>query len=48
MTDSLENVTKIAQLLGEKNERRLKDKITDILVECIRDELFDRNQFRLG
>ena len=29
----MENITQIANLLGEDNEKRLKDKITDLIME---------------
>lgn len=34
-----EKLTKLAKLLGEENEKRLKDEVTDILIEHIREDL---------
>lgn len=37
----MEELTKIAELLGEKNEKRLKDSITDLLIERVDEDLRD-------
>lgn len=37
----MENIIKIAQLLGEDNEKRLKDSITDLLIKRVEDDLND-------
>lgn len=35
------NITELAKLLGEDNEKRLKDKITDIIIERVQEEMDD-------
>ena len=35
----MENISKIAKLLGEENEKRLKDTITDLLINQFQDDL---------
>ena len=37
----MENLNNIAKLLGEENEKRLKDTITDLLINHVEDELSD-------
>ena len=37
----MEELTKIAKLLGEDNEKRLKDKITDLLIQRVDEDLND-------
>ena len=37
----MEELTKIAKLLGEDNEKRLKDKITDLLIQRVDEDLDD-------
>lgn len=41
----MENITKIAKLLGEDNEKRLKDEITNLLIYHIEDELSDFDEY---
>ena len=41
----MENITQIANLLGEDNEKRLKDKITDLLIEQVESDLEDRYKY---
>lgn len=47
----MENTMKIAKLLGEENEKKLKDSITDLLIqqfeddlECMTDYMFDYDE----
>lgn len=42
----MKELTKIAKLLGEKNEKRLKDGITDLMLEEIKSDL-KNNSFYL-
>ena len=35
----MENLTQLAKLLGEKNEKKLKDKITEMLIDSIEYQL---------
>lgn len=35
----MENLSKMAKLLGEENEKRLKDAITDLLINQFEDDL---------
>ena len=37
----MEELTKIAKLLGEENEKKLKDSITDMLIERFESDLDD-------
>lgn len=37
----MEELTKVAKLLGEENEKRLKDSITDLLIERVDEDLRD-------
>ena len=37
--------TKIAELLGEENEKRLKDRITDILIEQAEEDIKERYKY---
>lgn len=37
----MEELTKIAKLLGEENEKKLKDSITDLLIERFMEDLDD-------
>ena len=41
----MENMTQIAELLGEDNKKRLQDKITDLLIEQVESDLEDRYQY---
>ena len=38
-------LNKLAKLLGEENEKRLKSSITDLLIEQVSDELRDNYDF---
>jgi len=35
----MENLTQLAELLGEENEKRLKDRITEMLIETVEYQL---------
>ena len=35
----MEKVTGLIKLLGEENEKRLKDTITDIIIDAVRDDV---------
>lgn len=39
----MEELTKIAKLLGEENEKKLRDSMTDILIERFEEDLNDMN-----
>ena len=41
----MENITEIAKLLGEENEERLKDTITNLIIDHIDDELSDYDRY---
>ena len=41
----MENLTSIANLLGEDNEKRLKDGITDLLLEQVGRDIEDKYQY---
>ncbi len=41
----MDNLTSIANLLGEDNEKRLKDGITDLLLEQVEKDLHDRYEY---
>ena len=43
----MEEITKIAKLLGEDNEKKLKDGITELLLNKIEDELDDLSDWLL-
>lgn len=43
----MEKLTKIAELLGEKNEQRLKDGITDAIIDRVVDDLRDYDMYLL-
>lgn len=43
----MEELTKISKLLGEENEKRLKDTITDLLIEQVENDLNDMNYFMI-
>ena len=43
----MDEISAIAKLLGEDNEKRLKDEITDIFIERIRDELSDYEMYMM-
>ena len=34
-----DNISELAKLLGEKNEKRLKEEFTDIIIERFRDDI---------
>ena len=41
----MENLTSIINLLGEENEKRLKDGITDLLLQQVEKDLEDRYEY---
>ena len=41
----MENISKIAKLLGEDNEKRLKDAITDLLINQFEDDLANMAEY---
>lgn len=41
----MEELTMIAKLLGEKNEKRLKDGITDLLLQQVERDMEDKYQY---
>ena len=41
----MENISKIAKLLGEENEKRLKDAITDLLINQFQDDLENMTEY---
>lgn len=41
----MENLTKIAKLLGEENEKKLKDTITDLLIQQFENDLHDMSEY---
>lgn len=41
----MDEVMAIAKLLGEDNEKRLKDEITELLIERVRDDLADYSDY---
>ena len=41
----MENLTKMAKLLGEENEKRLKDAITDLLIHQFEDDLENMTEY---
>ena len=41
----MENLNNIAKLLGEENEKRLKNAITNLIIEHIDDELSDYDRY---
>lgn len=45
MDEKVNAYNSIAKLLGEENEKRLRDEVTDILIEHIRDELWDWDRY---
>lgn len=42
----MENLTSVINLLGEDNEKRLKDGITDLLLEQVERDLADRYEYQ--
>ena len=43
----MENLNNIAKLLGEENEKRLKDSITDMIINRIQEELDDFYEYTI-
>lgn len=45
----MENVNKLISLLGEDNEKRLKDSITNIIIDVVKDDIgsYDRQNYIL-
>ena len=41
----MENITQIARLLGEENAKRLRDEITDMLIQQVDRDLEDRYKY---
>lgn len=41
----MENLSKMANLLGEENEKRLKDAITDLLIHQFEDDLLNMCEY---
>ena len=41
----MENISKIAKILGEDNEKRLKDAITDLLINQFEDDLVNMTDY---
>lgn len=37
----MDKLTGLIALLGEENEQKIKDKVTDSIIECVTDELND-------
>lgn len=40
----MENVNKLINLLGEDNEKRLRDNVTDLIIDAMRDDLESYNR----
>ena len=45
MKNKSEQIAAIAALLGEDNAKRLKDAITDILIEAVKTDLIERYRY---
>lgn len=43
----MKELTKIAEFLGEENEKKLRDNITDILIERFEEDLDDMNCYMI-
>lgn len=43
--ERLKELTSLAKLLGEDNEKRLKDAITDILIQTVDDDIRERYKY---
>lgn len=41
----MENLLAITKLLGEENEKRLKDAVTDLLIEQVKDDLLNMSNY---
>ena len=45
MAISIKELSKIGELLGEENEKRLKDAMTDLLIHQFEDDLEDMTEY---
>lgn len=46
----MENLNGLIALLGEENEKKIKDRIVDLIIECVGDDLrdYDRENYILN